>query len=161
MKIWWRIRQISFKQLVRLAFLFLKNPLLLIPTLKATKEALKVCDSLFGKSHHSNGKENAFRHALWNALICEKTREMTKNDEKSIIWTQKITDLYEKATKNNPLDKAMDLHNNHIGRMLFLNENKAEIVFFLQKRLENARKITNIEEIDLYNDRLIYISNSC
>ncbi len=158
MNIWRRIWQMNFKQLVRLTFLFLKKPLLIIPTLNASKETLETCDFLFEKLHHNNGRENAFRHALWNVLICEKTLKFTKCAQKSIIWTEKVTNLYEKVTKNDLLDEAMDLHNNEIGRMLFLNENLSEKLILMQKMLKNAKKVTNIDEIESFHGVLIYIS---
>ena len=77
--------------------------------------------SLFGSRHHKSNKANAFRHALWNVLICQKTLKKTNNREKSVIWTKKVTDLYEKVTQNEFLDQLMDLHNNEIGRTLFLD----------------------------------------
>ena len=161
MNIWKRIKQLSAGQLFRLALVFAARPLLIGPTLRATKRTMHICDTLYGGAHHKNGKPNAFRHALWNILICRNCRKRTKNDEKSANWTEKITVLYEKVTKNEILDQRMDLHNNDLGRKWFqenLFENEAEIVNFIQKRLENAQKVTKIEEIVNLEKTLIYIS---
>ncbi len=95
--------------------MLLRRPLLVYPTWKATKQTLEICDSIYGKAHHKNGKANAFRHALWNVLICQKTLKITKNKDKSAFWAQKVTHLHEKLTKNEILDTAMDLHNNAVG----------------------------------------------
>ena len=137
MKIWARIKKLSIPQLWHLSVLFLKHPLLIVPTLKATKETFKICNALFENEHHKSNKANAFRHALWNVLICQKSMKWHKNKQKSVFWAQKVTDLYEKVTQNEILDEAMDLHNNTIGRICFLNfldQNKAEMVTFLQEK---------------------------
>ena len=161
MNLWKRIKQLSVGQLFRLALVFASKPLFIGPTLRATKRTIHICDELYGRAHHKNGKPNAFRHALWNILICQNCRKRTKNNEKSALWTEKITVLYEKVTKNDILDQQMDLHNNDLGRMWFqanLFQNEAEMISFIQKKLENARKVTKIEEIAAAEKTLIYIS---
>ncbi|QNJ97417.1 hypothetical protein ALE3EI_0842 [Constantimarinum furrinae] len=149
-------------QLVQFGFIFLKKPLLIIPTLKATKQTFSICNRLYGKAHHRGNKANAFRHALWNVLICQKTLKITKNDEKSEFWAKKVTDLYEKVTKNDPLDQAMDLHNNNIGRVVFRSKtfkNDTEIINFLQNMAENAQKVSKMNEIEDSEENLIYIAH--
>jgi hypothetical protein len=161
MNLWKRIRQLSIGQLFKLGYVFGSRPLLIRPTLRATKRTMQICDALYGGAHHKNGKENAFRHALWNILICQNCRKRAKSDEKSAFWTEKITVLYEKVTKNDLLDQQMDLQNNSLGIKWFLNhsfENEAEIVQFIRKQLENAQKVTKIEEIGNLEKTLIYIS---
>lgn len=161
MNLWKRIKQLSVGQLFRLAWVFASRPLLIGPTLRATKRTMHICDRLYGGAHHKNGKPNAFRHALWNILICQNCQRRTKNDEKSVIWTKKITVLYEKVTKNEILDQQMDLHNNDLGRKWFLEDsfqNEAEMIRFIQKKLENAQKVTKTEEIADLKNVLIYIS---
>ena len=152
----------SMPQLFRFGLLFVTNPFLIAPTFKASRHTVKICDARFGKTaHHSNGKANAFRHALWNFEICRFCRNWLKNDEKAAKWAQKVTDLYEKVTKNEPLDVAMDLHNNRIGRKQFLlgfSEKVAENVENLLEMTEKAIKIKEIEEILAVNEQLVYIS---
>lgn len=160
MKIWARIKKLSIPQLWQLSVLFLKHPLLIVPTLKATKKTFQICDSLFGNEHHKSNKANAFRHALWNVLICKKSQKVFKNKQKSVFWTQKLTDLYEKVTQNKFLDEAMDLHNNTIGRICFLNlldQNEEEIVAFLQKKAENAQKVEKLDNFNKYQNQLVYL----
>ncbi|MCW5518209.1 hypothetical protein J1N09_00055 [Aureitalea sp. L0-47] len=162
MNIWRRIRQMSIPQLFRFGLLFVTNPFLIAPTIRASKYTVKICDARFGKmAHHGNGKANAFRHALWNFEICRFCQKWLKNDRKSSKWAKKVTDLYEKVTKNEPLDVAMDLHNNRIGREQFLvgfSENMMENVEKLLKMTENAINIARIEEISADEDQLVYIS---
>ncbi len=121
---------------------------------------MQVCDKLYGKIHHKNGKANAFRHALWNVLICEKTLKFTKNDQKSAKWAKKVTDLHEKLAKNDILDTEMDFHNNEIGRRLFLakkDQNESISNEFLLKMLENAQKVVKIEDFEKIDNQLVYI----
>ncbi len=119
-----------------------------------------LCDELFGRSHHKSNKANAFRHALWNVLICQKTLKKTKNKDKSVIWTKKVTDLYEKVTQNEFLEQLMDLHNNEIGRSLFFDlfdQNETKIISFLNEKCENAQKLTETVDISNFNGKLVYL----
>jgi Domain of unknown function (DUF6973) len=162
LKIWTRIQKLSIPQLWELSVLFLKHPLLIVPTLKATKRTFQVCDALYGNAHHKSNRANAFRHALWNLLICKKSFKSLKNKQKSVFWAQKVTDLYEKVTRNELLDEAMDLHNNAIGRICFLNllaENEAKNIAFLEEMAKNAQKIASIDEIKKSNRQLVYLSS--
>lgn len=155
------IRRFSFVQLFRLSGLLFQNPWFIIPTLKATKKTMIICDSLFGKAHHKNGKANAFRHALWNVLICQKTFIHSGNEEKSIIWAQKITDLHEKLAPNKAIDEAMDLHNNRLGRLYFKDLTSAseeETIVFLEEKTKSAILIRDMEEIKEFYDNLIFLS---
>jgi len=156
------IRRFSFRQLFRLSGLLFQNPWFIIPTLRATKKTRIICDSLFGKAHHKNGKENAFRHALWNVLICQKTFIHSKNDEKSIIWAKKITDLHEKLAPNKPLEEAMDLHNNKLGRLYFKelsSVSEEATITFLKGKMEKSNLVREIEEIREFYDDLVYLSD--
>lgn len=160
MKIWARIKKLSITQLWQLSVLFLKQPLLIIPTLKATKRTFQICEELYGNNHHKSNKANAFRHALWNLLICIKTMKILKNKQKSVFWAQKVTDLYEKVTQNELLDEAMDLHNNTIGRICFLNflnQSETEMITFLQEKAEKAKKIYVLEDFDKLQNQLTYL----
>ena len=161
MKLWRRIKKLSLSQLFKLSWVFLKKPLLALPVWRATQNTFVICNRLYGSTHHRSNKANAFRHALWNVLICQKAIKWFKNEQKSIIWTQKVTDLYEKMTQNEILDQAMDLHNNKIGRELFLNvsnKNESEIIDFIAKKAQNACKLEKLEEIENCTNELVYIS---
>ncbi len=147
--------------IIRFGWLFLTHPFLIWPTWKATKRTFSICNDLYGSSHHKSNKANAFRHALWNVLICNRSLKRTQNAQKSVIFTEKVTDLYEKATKNDLFDQEMDFHNNRIGRIQFLvilNENEQKMVDFIRNLAENAKKVTQIDEIERYPEELVYIS---
>ncbi|MDY8137140.1 DUF6973 domain-containing protein [Aquimarina sp. 2201CG5-10] len=160
MRIWSTLKRLSIPQLFRLASVALQKPLLINPTLKATKSTMAICNTLYGTIHHGNGKENAFRHALWNILICQNTYSSTKSELKSVKWAKKITDLHEKLAPNKPLEEAMDLHNNRKGREYFeelKSSSEEEIIAFLSAKTEKAEKIMMLKEIENKNE-LVYLS---
>ena len=162
MKIWTRIRRLSIAQLWNFSILFLRHPLLIFPTLNATKRTFEICNNHFGKSHNRSNEANAFRHALWNVLICKNSFKRTKNKQKSVFWAQKVGDLYEKMTQNKPLEEAMDLHNNAVGRIYFLNlldKNEQEIVNFTLEKMKNSHKVTKIEEMSRYKSEMVSIED--
>ncbi|TSE08728.1 MULTISPECIES: DUF6973 domain-containing protein [Aquimarina] len=161
MNVWNVIRGLSIRQIFRLARILILQPLLIYPTLKATRQTIKVCDLLYQKKHHKNGKANAFRHGLWNLLICQRTFRVTKSREKSIIWAKKITDLHEKLAPNDPLETAMDLHNNEIGRAIFyamIDNSEEEMIAVLKENTKNAKKIIEIDSILDHKKDLVYLS---
>ncbi len=160
MSIWARIWQLNTGKLLKLSLLFFSRPLYVIPTIKATKKALLICDTLYKGSHHRSNKANAFRHALWNILICRNIMKYSKNKQKSVFWAQKVGDLYEKVTQNEFLDEAMDIHNNAIGRIFFLNnieQNDGEMIDLLQKMTQNAQKTKTIEAMQCHQNKLVYL----
>lgn len=162
MNIWLRIRRLNLMQFIQFVSLFMTRPLLIVPTFKASKRTMMVCDKHFGKSHHKSNRANAFRHAFWNYLICQKTLKRTKNVEKSTVWAKKVTFLYEKATQNKNLEKVMDLHNNEIGRNLFLDvfdQKEPKIIEILQEMMKNAQKIVKTEEVLNYKQQLVFIED--
>lgn len=160
MNIWSRIRQLKLGQLIQLSLLFLSKPLLIGPTLKATKRTMVLCDELFGQTHHKSNKANAFRHALWNVLICHETLKRTQNKKKSIVWTEKVTGLYENVTDNEKIEKAMDLHNNKVGLSLFssvLDKKEDEIISILENMMEKSRKVTNLDDFITFDHVLVHL----
>ncbi|WP_103863852.1 hypothetical protein [Aquimarina sp. I32.4] len=161
MNVWGLVKQLSFRQFYRLAKTMLQNPLFIYPTLIATRRTMIICDQLFGKEHHGNGKANAFRHALWNVLICKSVLYKTKSKEKSVDWAQKITDMHEELAPNEPIATAMDLHNNKIGRDVFLKQDvcfeEEKVITLLQEQLQNAKVIKEINEVSVYTNDLVYL----
>jgi hypothetical protein len=155
-----RISELNFSRLWRLAAVGVQNPLMVWPTFKATKRTMEICDKLFGKAHHKNNKSNAFRHALWNTLICKNAFQVSENSEKAIVWAEKITSLHEKLMPNEALQEAMDFHNNELGRIYFKeleNASEEEIVSFLKSKMDEAVKVKNVEEIQDFRDKMVYI----
>ena len=152
-----RIRQLNFKEIFILLKLFLPQPLYIFPTYRATRETLKLCDRLFWKKHYQDNRENAFRHAYWNFLIAEKVFQKNNLVEESIIWAKKITDLHERMAPNKALARAMDLHNNEVGRNLFSNNPEESAVERLQDLMNSAVKITEPELSKFDKNQLVFI----
>lgn len=138
----------------------LLNPLLIFPTLRATQRTMTICEQCYGKAQHGNGIANAYRHALWNMLICYNAFAVFKDKEKVVKWAKRITGLYEKVVINNPIETAMDLHNNEIGRVYFKNLtlfSEKEILCVLNEKMQNAKMVKYIEEIATYKNGLVYL----
>jgi hypothetical protein len=158
--IWSRIWRLKLGQLIQLSLLFISQPFLIGPTLTATKRTMVLCDELFGRAHHKSNKTNAFRHALWNILICHKTLKKTQNKDKSIVWTQKATSLYENVTDNGKMEKAMDLHNNKVGLNLFstvFDKKEEEIISILEKMMGKSQKVTKFDDFIKFNQVLVHL----
>jgi hypothetical protein len=140
--------------------LFMRHPLNLLPTFLATYQCVKISDKEYGTLHHKNNVTNAFRHALWNYLIAKKCSRWRRNKRKAIRFAQKITNWHEEFSPNAPLEKEMDLHNNHIGRRLFIQENEESVdkfVLLLKEKVKSAKRIVNKEDIKRYHNELVYI----
>jgi len=149
------------KEIFSLVVLLVQYPLYIFPTLRATKQTLKICNIEYSDTHHLHGKGNAFRHALWNVLIALYTSRIHKNEEKSVKWAERITDLHEELAPNEPMEKAMDLHNNALGRAIFgkLKEDTLNyIVNEVKKRAEGAVIIRVVSDIMQYKNDLVYLA---
>lgn len=156
-----RIRNLDFKQFLKLSKVLLTQPLFIVPTLTATRQTVRICNRLFGADHHKNNPANAFRHAFWNYLICERCMRFSNSLEQVITWCKRITDLHEQLSPNFELAKAMDLHNNYIGRILFRKrpENYAEAIEILKLKMGTAIFIKSIAEIESADHNLVFIEN--
>lgn len=159
MTFWARIQRLNFKEIFILLNLFLPNPFYMFPTYRATRETMQLCDRLFGKKHDQDNRENAFRHAYWNFLIAKKVFRSNNSVEKSLIWAKKITDLHERLAPNKALVRAMDLHNNEVGRNLFSNNSEENAVEKLQNLMNSAVKIQKPEISTLDKNQLVFIKD--
>jgi len=162
MAIWSRIKKLSLKQLFLLVKTFVKYPIYFFPTQRATTRTMAICDKLFGKAHHKNNATNAFRHALWNILIAYYCYQKNNSVEKSVRWAKTITDLHEKIAPNIPIETTMDLHNNAIGRQLFI-ENKLhiasenDVVDLLLKKLKSSVLVSSIDDINKQSVNFVHL----
>lgn len=74
--------------------------------------------------------------------------------KKSLIWTEKITNLHEELFPNEELQTKMDLHNNEIGRQYFMkllpgiHRQFFETSFFVDKLLELTKNIKTLENMN-------------
>lgn len=146
---------LSFQQSLRLLGLLCRHPFFSILTFFATIKTFKISEKKFPKTHHQNGRGNAFRHALWCSLIMMYCCKIS-SAKKSLKWCKKITDMHEYLFINEPLLRAMDLHNNQIGMDIFMEMLKGihrqffETLFFsdlLYDLSQNAKLISSIDEI--------------
>lgn len=147
------------KQLFSLGKVLILHPKFIIPTWSATRETIKICDNKFGKEHHKNSPANAFRHALWNFLICEKCYRISGSSEKALEWSKRITDLHEELSPNRTPERNMDLHNNRIGRKLF-EEHIFEALDIQMLLMEKTKKAIHHDKMNDFNsqkDILVYL----
>ena len=112
------IAHLSFRNLVRLFLLVSSHPWLSIMGFWATLKAFGIAQQIFPASASGNGVGNAFRHALWSALIISYGCKIS-SPQKAKHYCLKMTNLHEELFPNKPLEKQMDLHNNKIGIDLF------------------------------------------
>ena len=158
----WRIfNRLDFKQLFGLLGLFIRNPFYGIPTIFATKNCMLIAQKEYGNTHHLNNPANAFRHALWVILIIRRCLKWRRNEEKAKAWAKKFTDWHEDFSPNEPIDRAMDIHNNLMGIIFYeeiKNKSEEEIVTFLKQKAEEAAKIETVEEVERFDDKLVYIA---
>ena len=161
MSVWGIIRNLKFREISTISTIFLKNPKFFIPTLKATLETIKFCDFKFGDQHHFDNPTNAFRHAYWNYLICEKCIKFAGSPTEVAQWAKKITDLHEKLSPNDILAREMDLHNNRVGREIFLQNPGGipESGQFFKDMIPKAVQIKTLDEIKNSQHQLVYIEN--
>ena len=162
MTIWSRIKKLSLKQLFLLVKTFVKRPIYFFPAQRATVRTIAICDKLFGKAHHKNNATNAFRHALWNILIALYCYQKNNTVEKSVCWAKTITDLHEKIAPNTPIETTMDLHNNTIGRQLFIEHklhaaSESSIVDLLLKKLKSSVLVASIDDINKQSVNFVHL----
>ena len=148
-------------QLWRLFKLGLAYPFFIGPTLKATRKSIEVATANYGKQHHKNTAANAFRHALWNYFIAKSCLNRTRKEQKVLRWTKRITDLHEDLMPNDPLARAMDLHNNEVGRKLiskFKQESENMVIQNLKDMAKRSKQIGSLEDLkNLSRDQLTHI----
>mgnify|MGYP000198918917 CR=1 FL=1 len=160
MSIWKLIKGIRCKQLIVLVGFFLKRPMFMLSTGKATSQTLDIVQEKFPGIHGKDNSANAFRHALWNYLIAVRCLKNEKNIKTILSWTKEITDWHEDFSPNEPLARAMDLHNNQIGRALFeSHENKTEkeAIIALELKLMDAVRVDSCEEVEKHPTNLVFI----
>ncbi len=145
--IWAFVKGITTHFCYKMVLTFLLRPHLLFSTLMATVEATRYAEQLFpNESSYSHGIANAYKHAVWNALLAFRTLWFFRSVKKSLQWAKKVTDMHEDCFLNVIEDRKMDLNNNAKGRLLLtemihekipLNkENIAAYVYQHKNRLE-------------------------
>lgn len=159
------LRTLSFQKILKLAFLVIPHPLFAILGFYATVKSFVIAQKYFPETNSTDGIGNAFRHALWCCLIMMYCCKIS-SPKKSYVFGKKMTDLHEELFPNEPLQKKMDLHNNHIGFTLFLDllpgihRQFFENSFFIDKLLNKIKtaKILNSAEED-HEGELVYLKS--
>ncbi|WGK65743.1 DUF6973 domain-containing protein [Croceiramulus getboli] len=152
-----RLRPAQFWELIKL---FGGHPLYAWITFRATRKTVARAYEHFGKRHHKNYPANAFRHALWNVLIAKGISDLGHTTDKASYWAKRITDWHEDFSPNSPLERAMDLHNNEVGRLLFAKNPGKTVPFFINSLLALTRRslrITAISEIPKGKLRMVHL----
>lgn len=150
-------------RLLSLTGLVLTRPLFALPTLEATRRCMAICDERFGKKHRLNGPANAFRHALWNVLIALHCSRWSSKLEDLLDWTKRITDWHEDTFPNPASDRAMDLHNNRVGRELFRSQPGLDAHAYVELILvlkEQAVQLTGSTIPEHCAETLVYIEKA-
>lgn len=162
MSFWKIIKGIRIRQLISLIGFTLKHPLFMFATAKATSKTLKIVQQKFPDIHGKDNKANAFRHALWNYMIAFYSFKFERDKKLVNAWVKKITDWHEEFSPNSMLARAMDLHNNLIGREQFLkseNLRETEIITELETLLQEAVEITSLEVLKKNKTNLVFIKD--
>ena len=161
MNVFKTLKRIRFNQLVKLVGLSLKNMRFVLPTIMATKRCMAAATTHFGRQHYRNGPANAFRHALWNVLIAKYCKKVSSNTQKALNWTKTITDWHEETFFSKMLAMKMDVHNNQVGRMLYLAnplDAEAEFINRLIQLSKDACKIQAGTAMEPLKNQLVYIT---
>lgn len=106
---------------------FFWHATLISRTRDATDKTLEITNQKFLGAAMYQDKADAFRHALWNALIAKYVGDKKNEISKCTDWAKTVTDAHENgASKPSNLtnaefdfDKGMDFHNNEQGRKYF------------------------------------------
>jgi len=153
-------KRVDFKNILKGVFIGLSRPHFILPTIKATKDCIAISTKNYGKLHHKNGPANAFRHAFWNYLIAKRCFNWQRNEEVVLVWAKKVTDWHEDSFPNKQLAKTMDLHNNEVGRFIFVQnteKSEKEIVELLKKMTLESIKIDENSTLSEYKNRMVHI----
>lgn len=158
---WVIIKNLNLKQTGALFVWFLKHPIFMLATFKATVVTLQIAQKEFPNIHNLHNKANAFRHAIWNILIAKECNKFSKDLDKVLAWTKLITDWHEEFSPNQEMAKLMDLHNNSIGRNIYSflkKKSKNEIIEKLLLKLDDAVKINKTSQMEKINN-LVFLED--
>ncbi|MFV0305842.1 MAG: DUF6973 domain-containing protein [Moheibacter sp.] len=143
----------------------LSRPLLIIPTLWATVESILFAEINFKGNSSGRDIPNAFRHAVWNLLIAKNSSYFT-SETKAVAWAKFITDLHEDCFPNEPFDREMDLHNNQVGRNLYVElrkkqiYQKKEMISELMDKCNSAVGLTDEKTFERFVNELVFYSEN-
>ena len=162
MLLWNIIKGVRFRLMKSVLVFLFKHPIFMVSTIIATFDVVRISQKEFPDTHGFHNKANAFRHALWNIFIAKQCSLFSRKSHEVILWTKEFTDWHEDFSPNEELVKIMDLHNNYIGRELFLktpeNTDK-QWVILMKEQLHKAVQIVSVEDVVNYPSQLVYLEN--
>ena len=87
---------------------------------KAGTYAALYADRRYGNMAASDTRKDAYRHMMWNAMLCQ-TYYTVSSKSRRVRFARLVTDARENDCKspNAPDGKAMDIHNNAVGRKVW------------------------------------------
>ena len=162
MLLWNIIKEVCFRQLKSVLVFLFKHPIFMVSTIIATFNVVRVSQKEFPNTHGFHNKANAFRHALWNIFIANQCSLFSRKSHEVILWTKEFTDWHEDFSPNEELSRIMDLHNNYIGRELFLKTPKSthkQWLILMKEQLHKAVQIVSVEDVVNYPSQLVYLEN--
>ena len=160
MLLWKIIKGVRFRQLKSVLVFLFTHPIFMVSTIIATFDVVRVSQIEFPNTHGFHNKANAFRHALWNIFIAKQCALFSRKSHEVILWTKEFTDWHEDFSYNKELARIMDLHNNYIGRELFLKtpeKTHKQWVILMKEQLHKAVQIVSVEDVVNYPTQLVYL----
>lgn len=154
------LKRVSIKHLLKGVLLAIRRPFFIGPTMKATKDCIRVSTKNYGKLHQKNGPANAFRHALWNYMIAKRCLKWATKETSVLDWAKQITDWHEDAFPNDALARRMDLHNNRVGRQIFQENptiSEADAIELFKKMTKESTKIDINSDLSQLKTQLVHI----
>ena len=159
-------RRLSFSNISALLLIGLQNPLLCAIAFYATIKTYNIAKKYFPETNSTDGIGNAFRHALWCCLIIMYCCKISSVD-KSIAFCRKITTLHEELFPNEPIQRAMDLHNNEVGIAYFqellpgIHRQFFETSFFIDAFLEKTKAALPVQTVlEIQGKELVYVKRN-
>ena len=162
MLLWNIIKGVRFRLMKSVLVFLFKHPIFMVSTIIATFNVVRISQKEFPDTHGFHNKANAFRHALWNIFIAKQCALFSRNSHEVILWTKEFTDWHEDFSYNDELARIMDLHNNYIGRELFLKtpeKTHYQWVILMKEQLHKAVQIVSVEDVVNYPSQLVYLEN--
>ncbi|WP_299671737.1 hypothetical protein [uncultured Polaribacter sp.] len=162
MNFWNILKGLKYDQIASLSVWFVKHPIFMFATIRATFLTMKIAQKEFPYIHGEHNKANAFRHALWNLLIANQSIKFSTKIDAVLNWTKKITDWHEEFSPNERMAELMDLHNNAFGRKKFREwgaKSRNEFVILLKSELSNAVLVRKESDLKNLENNLIYLEN--
>lgn len=109
-----------------------------LPTYRASQDAWTEAERQWPGMDANHTKADAFRHAFWNILLAKRI---------NLWWALAYTTAHESCGPEG-LVKAMDLHNNDVGRRIFsLQRSRSESQLSTTVKNYSYRRVSSVREM--------------